>query len=235
MKRLKVDLVDEHFYRPYNWFLSQGTRYDSYDRNGPIVFAGEYACHASGRKWNHYYAAILEAAFMTNLERNADIVHMATYAPLFAHVEGWQWRPDLIWFDNLNSFRTVSWHVQQLYGQYKGENVLALTMDGAPIAGKQDQNGLFASAVCEGDLIYIKVINTSEQAQQLTLKFNGLKNRESIKAVKRIDLQSDKLYEDNIEDPTNIIPVEKPFSGQGKEVETTVAPQSFSILVLTVE
>ena len=235
MKRLKVDLVDEHFYRPYNWFLSQGTRYDSYDRKGPIVFAGEYACHASGRKWNHYYAAILEAAFMTNLERNADIVHMATYAPLFAHVEGWQWRPDLIWFDNLNSFRTVSWHVQQLYGQYKGENVLALTMDGAPIAGKQDQNGLFASAVCEGDLIYIKVINTSEQAQQLTLKFNGLKNRESIKAVKRIDLQSDKLYEDNIEDPTNIIPVEKPFSGQGKEVETTVAPQSFSILVLTME
>lgn len=235
MKRLKVDLVDEHFYRPYNWFLSQGTRYDSYDRKGPIVFAGEYACHASGRKWNHYYAAILEAAFMTNLERNADIVHMATYAPLFAHVEGWQWRPDLIWFDNLNSFRTVSWHVQQLYGQYKGENVLTLTMDGAPVAGKQDQNGLFASAVCEGDLIYIKVINTSEQAQQLTLKFNGLKNRESIKAVKRIDLQSDKLYEDNIEDPTNIIPVEKPLSGQGKEVETTVAPQSFSILVLTVE
>ena len=101
MKRLGADLVDEHFYRPYDWFLSQGTRYDNYDRKGPKVFAGEYACHATGKKWNHYYASLLEAAFMTDLERNADIVHMATYAPLFAHVEGWQWRPDLFWYDNL--------------------------------------------------------------------------------------------------------------------------------------
>ncbi|MCQ2153772.1 MAG: carbohydrate binding domain-containing protein, partial [Bacteroidales bacterium] len=124
MKKLGADLVDEHFYRPYDWFLAQGARYDSYDRKGPKVFAGEYACHAKGRKWNHFYASLLEAAFMTTIERNADIVHMATYAPLFAHVEGWQWRPDLIWYDNLNSFRTVSWHVQQLYGQYKGQNAL---------------------------------------------------------------------------------------------------------------
>ncbi len=136
MKRLGADLVDEHFYRPYEWFLSQGTRYDNYDRKGPKVFAGEYACHATGKKWNHYYASLLEAAFMTDLERNADIVHMATYAPLFAHVEGWQWRPDLIWYDNLHSFRTVSWYVQQLYSQYKGQNVVGLTMNGKPVAGQ---------------------------------------------------------------------------------------------------
>ena len=133
MKRLKADLVDEHFYRPYEWFLSQGARYDSYDRKGPKVFAGEYACHAKGKKWNHFYASLLEAAFMTGIERNADVVHMATYAPLFAHVEGWQWRPDLIWYDNLRSFRTVSWHVQQLYGQYRGSNCLPLTMNGANV------------------------------------------------------------------------------------------------------
>ena len=129
MKRLGADLVDEHFYRPYDWFLAQGARYDNYDRKGPKVFAGEYACHARGKKWNHFYASLLEAAFMTGLERNADIVHMATYAPLFAHVEGWQWRPDLIWFDNLNTMRTVSYYVQQLYSQYKGANALTLTMD----------------------------------------------------------------------------------------------------------
>ena len=81
MKRLKVDLVDEHFYRPENWFLNEGARYDNYDRKGPKVFAGEYACHGKGKKWNHFNAALLEAAFMTGLERNADIVHMATYAP----------------------------------------------------------------------------------------------------------------------------------------------------------
>ena len=81
MKKLKVDLVDEHYYSPESWLLSQAGRYDKYDRKGPKVFAGEYACHAVGKKWNHFNASLVEAAFMTGLERNADIVHMATYAP----------------------------------------------------------------------------------------------------------------------------------------------------------
>ncbi len=236
MKRLGADLVDEHFYRPYNWFLSQGTRYDDYDRKGPKVFAGEYACHASGRKWNHYYASLLEAAFMTGLERNADIVHMATYAPLFAHVEGWQWRPDLIWYDNLNSYRTVSWYVQQLYSQYKGDNVVGLTMNGKPVAGQDGQNGLFASAVREGNQIYIKVANTSSEEQQLTFNFNGLKKKAVMVASKRVDLSSDRLYEDNsIEAPVNIVPVENGFEGKGQSIQASINPLSFSVFVLTIE
>ncbi len=236
MKRLGADLVDEHFYRPYEWFLSQGTRYDGYDRKGPKVFAGEYACHATGKKWNHYYASLLEAAFMTDLERNADIVHMATYAPLFAHVEGWQWRPDLIWYDNLHSFRTVSWYVQQLYSQYKGQNVVGLTMNGKPVAGQDGQNGLFASAVREGNQIYIKVANTSSEEQQLTFNFNGLKKKAVMAASKRVDLSSDKLYEDNsIEAPVNIVPVENGFEGRGQSIQASINPLSFSIFVLTIE
>ncbi len=236
MKRLGADLVDEHFYRPYEWFLSQGTRYDNYDRKGPKVFAGEYACHATGKKWNHYYASLLEAAFMTGLERNADIVHMATYAPLFAHVEGWQWRPDLIWYDNLHSFRTVSWYVQQLYSLYKGDNVVGLTMNGKPVAGQDGQNGLFASAVREGNRIFIKVANTSGQEQQLTFQFNGLKKKAVVEALKRIDLSSDKLYEDNsIDAPVNIVPVENRFDGEGQSIQTAINPLSFSVFVLTIE
>lgn len=236
MKRLGADLVDEHFYRPYEWFLSQGTRYDNYDRKGPKVFAGEYACHATGKKWNHYYASLLEAAFMTDLERNADIVHMATYAPLFAHVEGWQWRPDLIWYDNLHSFRTVSWYVQQLYSLYKGDNVVGLTMNGKPVAGQDGQNGLFASAVRESNQIYIKVANTSDQEQQLTFQFNGLKKKAVVEALKRIDLSSDKLYEDNsIDAPVNIVPVENRFDGEGQSIQTAINPLSFSVFVLTIE
>jgi len=236
MKRLGADLVDEHFYRPYEWFLSQGTRYDDYDRKGPKVFAGEYACHASGKKWNHYYASLLEAAFMTDLERNADIVHMATYAPLFAHVEGWQWRPDLIWYDNLNSFRTVSWYVQQLYSKYKGQNVLTLTMNGKPVAGQDGQNGLFASAVRDGNDIYVKVINTSQQAQDLSFNFIGLKKKETVQGVKRVELSSDKLYEDNsIEAPTNIVPEESLLDAEGKSLSTSIEPLSFSIFILSVE
>jgi alpha-L-arabinofuranosidase len=200
------------------------------------VFAGEYACHASGKKWNHYYASLLEAAFMTGLERNADIVHMATYAPLFAHVEGWQWRPDLIWYDNLNSFRTVSWHVQQLYSQYKGQNVLTLTMSGKPVAGQDGQNGLFASAVRDGNQIYIKVANTSEQPQNITLNFTGLKKKENVKGVKRICLNSDKLYEDNsIDAPNNITPVELPFDVEGKSLEAFIEPLSFCIYIISVD
>ncbi len=234
MKRLGADLVDEHFYRPYNWFLSQGARYDSYDRKGPKVFAGEYACHATGKKWNHFYASLLEAAFMTGLERNADIVHMATYAPLFAHVEGWQWRPDLIWYDNLRSMRTVSWHVQQLYGQYKGENVLTLTMNGSAVTGAEGQNGLFASAVKDGDKVYVKVANTSEKEQAVNLNFTGLKKKDpGLKAVKRIVLKSDDLYVDNtLDEPCAIVPAEAPFSGEGKAIDATVPALSFTIFIL---
>ena len=128
MKELKVDLVDEHFYRPDNWFISQGKRYDTYDRKGPKVFAGEYACHVPGKKWNHFRASLLEAAFMTGLERNADIVRMATYAPLLAHIEGWQWRPDLIWFDNLSVMKTCSYYIQQLYATNKGTHATLNTV-----------------------------------------------------------------------------------------------------------
>ena len=234
MKRLGADLVDEHFYRPYDWFLSQGARYDSYNRKGPKVFAGEYACHATGKKWNHFYASLLEAAFMTGLERNADIVHMATYAPLFAHVEGWQWRPDLIWYDNLRSMRTVSWHVQQLYGEYKGENVLKLTMEGKAVSGAEGQNGLFASAVKDGGRVYVKVANTSEKEQTIALNFTGLKKKDQgLKAVKRIVLKSDRLYEDNtLDTPDAIVPAEESFVGSGKNVEAKVPALSFTIFVL---
>lgn len=171
MRRLGVDLVDEHYYRPESWFLSQATRYDNYPRKGSKVFAGEYACHGKGKKWNHFNAALMEAAFMTGLERNADVVEMATYAPLLAHVEGWQWRPDLIWFDNERSVKTSSYYVQQLYSLNKGERVLPLTLDGHPVAG---QNGLYASAVSEGSDIVIKIANTSDIQQSLPVEIKGL-------------------------------------------------------------
>ena len=176
MKKIGADLVDEHFYRPESWFLAQGNRYDNYDRKGPKVFAGEYACHGKGKKWNHFNAALLEAAFMTGMERNADIVEMATYAPLFAHIDGWQWRPDMIWFDNLRSFKSCSYYVQQMFSLNKGSNVLQLTMNGKPVAGNADQDGLFASAVYdkESNAVIVKVVNTGDKAQDITLKLNGM-------------------------------------------------------------
>ena len=178
MKAQKADLVDEHYYRDEQWFLSHGLRYDTYDRKGPKVFAGEYACHGKGKKWNHYEAAILEAAFMTGFERNADVVQMTTPAPLFAHVDGWQWRPDQIWYDNTQMFKTVSYYVQQLYALNAGTNVLPLTMKGQgkkakpqPVANLEGQNGLFASAAYDAKTqeVIVKVANTSRTAQPVVL------------------------------------------------------------------
>ena len=235
MKRLKADLVDEHFYRPEAWFLSQGARYDNYDRKGPKVFAGEYACHGKGKKWNHFHASLLEAAFMTGLERNADIVHMATYAPLFAHVEGWQWRPDMIWFDNLNSVCTVSYYVQQLFATHKGTNVLSLTMNKKPVTGAEGQNGLFASAVCDKNKneIIVKVVNTSGKKQSLSLIFNGLKKKEVLSGARCIKLSSTGMDKDNtIENPLAIIPQETSLDVNGHTLNVDLEPVTFAVYIL---
>ena len=235
MKSLKADLVDEHFYRPEAWFLSQGARYDNYDRKGPKVFAGEYACHGRGKKWNHFHASLLEAAFMTGLERNADIVHMATYAPLFAHVEGWQWRPDMIWFDNLNSVCTVSYYVQQLFAAHKGTNVLSLTMNKKPVTGAEGQNGLFASAVCDKNKneIIVKVVNTSGKKQSLSLIFNGLKKKEVLSGARCIKLSSTGMDKDNtIENPLAIIPQETSLDVNGHTLNVDLEPVTFAVYIL---
>ena len=183
MKAQKADLVDEHYYRDEEWFLTHGLRYDSYDRKGPKVFAGEYACHGKGKKWNHYEAAILEAAFMTGFERNADVVHMTTPAPLFSHVDGWQWRPDQIWYDNTDMFKTVSYYVQQMYATNAGTNVLSLTMDKKPVANQVGQNGLFASAAYDSNTneVIIKIANTSKQKQPVDFKLNDIKTNGTAK------------------------------------------------------
>lgn len=223
MKELKADLVDEHFYRDEHWFLSHGLRYEGYDRKGPKVFAGEYACHGKGKKWNHFETSLYEAAFMTDLERNADVVDMATYAPLFAHVDGWQWRPDMIWYDNTRMFKTVSYYVQQMYACNKGTNVLPLTMNGKAVAGQEGQDGLFASAVVDkkkGEVI-VKVANTSDKTQEVTLNLNGLKGSRSVSLT---TLQCDNMDAENtLDNPNKIRPVETTATCESKKNATVLS------------
>jgi alpha-L-arabinofuranosidase len=135
-----ADLVDEHYYRPPQWFLENNDRYDSYDRKGPKVFAGEYAAHDVNRA-NNLRSAIAEAAFITGLWRNADVVTMAAYAPLFAKFGHVQWRPDLIWFDNTRVLLTPNYHVQVMYGANTPDVVLpveiqAPRIEPAPLTGR---------------------------------------------------------------------------------------------------
>ena len=141
LKSVKADIVDEHYYRPPSWFRENASRYDNYDRNSYKIFAGEYAAQSvsttSPLNKNNWECALSEAAFMTGLERNADVVVMCSYAPLFAHLEGWQWTPDLIWFDNLNAYGTANYYVQKLFSNNRGTHVLNMLQNNQPVAGQR--------------------------------------------------------------------------------------------------
>lgn len=174
-----ADIIDEHYYRRPEWFLQNAGRYDNYPRNGSKVFAGEYAAQSdrmvSVNNRNNLTTALSEAAFMTGLERNADVVTMASYAPLFAHADGWQWTPDLIWVDNLQIIGTPDYYVQKLFSLNKGTKVVSLTANGKTVAG---QDSLYASAVVDektADLI-IKLVNVSVKPQSSVLSLEGVKS-----------------------------------------------------------
>lgn len=227
MRKLNVDLVDEHYYKSPQWFLDNAGRYDKYDRRGPKVFAGEYAAHGKGER-NNWEAALSEACFMTGLERNADVVYQATYAPLFAHVDGWQWKPDLIWFDNLNSVRSANWYVQMLYGTHKGTNMLKVTENGANVEGS---NGLYASAVYDKikKQYIVKVGNSAANAQQVTINLNGVKN---VRKAQQTILKAAALTDENtIDHPDRIVPTTTDLTATGNTITVSLPASSFSVFV----
>ena len=228
MKRLKVDLVDEHYYKDPQWFLNSAKRYDNYDRKGPAVFAGEYACHVPNRD-NNFESALYEAAFMTGLERNADIVHMCTYAPLLAHVDAWQWKPDMIWFDNLSSVKTPNYYVQQLYAQNKGTNVMSLTRNNTSVSG---EDSLYASAVYDKDqnCYVVKVINTAKESKDIRITLSGLKKNSHLSLGECLELKSDNLSQVNsLESPSNIVPQKAAARLDDNTLIISANPQSFGL------
>ncbi|MFI5873242.1 alpha-L-arabinofuranosidase C-terminal domain-containing protein [Streptomyces sp. NPDC051445] len=122
-----VAMVDEHYYNSPQWFLQNNDRYDSYDRGGPKVFLGEYASQS-----NAFKNGLAEAAYMTGLERNADVVKLASYAPLFANEDYVQWRPDLVWFNNHASWNSANYEVQKLFMTNVGDRVVPSAATGTP-------------------------------------------------------------------------------------------------------
>ena len=178
LRRLNADLIDEHYYQKPEWFLANASRYNQYDRKGPKVFAGEYAAHGNDLEApefkNTWFSAVAEAAFMTGPERNADVVRMSSYAPLLAHVEAWQWRPDLIWFDNLRTVATPNYFVQQLFSTNSGTTVVPALINNQVIEG---QDSIYASSVLDkakGDLI-LKLVNASGRPATYTIVVQGQK------------------------------------------------------------
>ncbi len=163
---------------------------------------------------------------MTGLERNADVVHLTSYAPLFAHVDGWQWTPDLIWFDNLTSFGTANYHVQKLFANNRGTHVVPVTERGAPLTG---QHQLYASAALDkntGELI-LKIVNATSGQQQTDIAVTGVRR---LGTATMTTLASERLSDMNsITEPDRISPEKKPLKTGGRKVSLILPPYSLTV------
>ena len=231
LRAAKTDIIDEHYYRSPKWFLENANRYDNYDRNGSKVFAGEYAAHSAGvTKGNrsNWECALAEAAFMTGLERNAAVVNLASYAPLFAHADGWQWAPDLIWVDNLNVYGTPSYYVQKLYSLNKGTDVVSILEDNKYISG---QDSVYASAVVDQKTkeMIIKIINVSGTEKTRDVNIQGSKKLASKGSL--IILSNASIHAENsFEDAINVSPKEDKLTVKGNRIPLRLKPYSFTLV-----
>lgn len=230
--KFKAPIVDEHYYRPPTWFFDNATRYDNYDRNSFKIFAGEYAAQTvatcSPENQSNWLAALSEAAFMTGLERNADVVSMCSYAPLLAHTEAWQWKPDLIWFDNLTSFGTANYQVQKIFSTNKGTDLLTITKDNVSLVG---QEGIYASAVWDetSKEVIIKLVNNNDSPKSISL---NLKTKKRLDTNAKLILLTSKSLDDvnSIENPDVVVPVEKQITTKGKSLTANLEPYSLSVI-----
>lgn len=227
---LKPDLVDEHYYDSPQWFRENAARYDNYDRNRYKIFAGEYAAQSvatvSPDNKNNWECALAEAAFMTGLERNADVVYMTSYAPLFAHVNRWQWTPDLIWFDNLTSFGTANYYVQKLYANNAGTKTISIKNNGENLTGK---NGIYGTASLDEKTneVIIKLVNTSTETHTIDLNINGLAQNVVGKVISMVEKDIKKF--NTITEPSKIIPTESIISIAKNKVNVVLEPYSFKV------
>lgn len=232
LRAMKIDIIDEHFYRNPEWFLANAGRYDNYERNTSKIFAGEYASHSKNSKKpeyrNNWEAALSEAAFLTGVERNADVVQLASYAPLFAHIDGWQWTPDLIWVDNLKVYLTPSYYVQKMYSTNKGTNVVSLKMGGKFVSG---EDGLYGSAVIDKNTkeLILKLVNVNKDAESIKVDLKGLKKSKGQAEV--MTLQSDDpLAFNEVEKIPAVVPVNTVLDYKSNVLNINLLGQSVNLI-----
>lgn len=233
LRRMKIDIIDEHAYKAPSWLLGNAARYDAYDRSGPEIFVGEWASHTrntgSDINVNNWLAALSESAFMTGLERNADVVRLTSYAPLFAHVDGWQWSPDLIWLDNLNIYGTPSYYVQKQFSTNRGTHLLELTEGGKPLAG---QDSLYASAVWDEATreVILKITNASAAPVKHELQLGGLKKVPAKAGLSRMANNNPEAV-NSIQDALRVAPQESEvmLDTRRKKLTLDLPGRSFSV------
>ncbi|MBQ5477080.1 MAG: alpha-L-arabinofuranosidase, partial [Bacteroidaceae bacterium] len=246
-KQEKLDIVDEHYYNQPGWYLNNQNFYDKYDRNGTKVYLGEWAS-----KGNKLENALVEALHLTNVERNADVVVMSSYAPLLAKEGHTQWNPDLIYFNNSEVKPTANYYVQALFGQNSGDEYIPADID---LRFKTDRsNRVSRSYVMKrigtsvvrdsktGD-VFVKLVNCLPEDVTLTIDLNDIIKVETIKSGKNKTVGASNYYLDadctvltgNIAEGN-----QKPTSGTAKvrsesddfSLEYTMPKYSFTVIKL---
>jgi alpha-N-arabinofuranosidase len=224
-RQLHADIVDEHYYMAPEWFLTNTGRYDHYDRSGPKVFAGEYAAQSvattSAENRNNWKTAISEAAFMTGLERNGDVVQMASYAPLLAHADAWQWKPDAIWFDNLRSYGTPNYYVQQVFATSVGTRIVPVT--------PQAVDGLYTSATLDERTheYIVKAINYSPSARPAEIRMSGIAPSGTVQVTTLAS--ADLNAENSFDHPTALSPESSTVGVKSGTIAVQLRPYSVTV------
>jgi alpha-L-arabinofuranosidase len=249
----KPEILDEHYYRNRWQMWENASQYDNYDRNGPKIFVGEWATR-EGAPTTNLIAALGDAAWMTGMERNSDIVIMSCYAPLFVNVNtatattprAWQWDSDLIGYNALYSYGSPSYHVQKLFGTYLGNKIVPTTaenvpMQNRPLTRRDSTEGItprpiptifYAATKDEKTgVVYLKIVNTTAVAQAVEINVKG--STKILPNATLVVIKGDKPEDTNtITDPEKIVPVSSKINGVAPVFTRTLDPYSVTIFQL---
>ena len=220
-----MDVLDLHYYESESWFETASTMFDSYDRSGPLIFVGEYAgtANAGSLPTGFLGNSLGEAAFMTGLERNSDLVHMSSYAPLFANYGHTQWNPNLIGYDQVDSYGSTSYYVQRMFATNVGDKVVPVT---APATG------LYYSATVDSRTgrVYVKIVNPNPAAVPTQLTFSGKTGRT---ALIEVLANPDDTVGNTLTAPDAITPTRSALSGTAGVFAYTAPANSLTVVTVS--
>ena len=227
IKSIKPDVLDEHFYMSAEKSYSDTRHYDSYDRSGPKIFVGEWATR-EGDPTPNLQAALADAAWLTGLERNSDLIIMSCYAPLFVNVNpgGMQWSTDLIGYNALSSYGSPSYYAQAMFGTHVGTEVVSSTLANA---GERVYSSVTRDD--KGKKLIIKVVNGTSDSKPLAINIEGAKVKQQGKLITLSGKTPNAT--NSITDPKAIVPAEHPVAIAGPKFTQTFAPYSVNVLELS--
>ncbi len=229
LKQMKPDVVDDHYYKRADEFFGFVKHYDDADRNGPKIFVGEWATR-EGSPTTNLGAALGDAAWMTSLERNSDLIVMASYAPLFVNVNpgAMQWESDLVGYDALNSYGSPSYYAQAVFAEYLGTEVPASSLIAVP-------DRFFYSVTCDPKkgVVYLKLVNANSRSQQLEIDLSGA--GKSAGSATLVTLRGANPAETNtIAAPARVVPVQTRLEGIGPSFSHTVPAYAIEVLEIPI-